>query len=179
MAAPWVKILGIIDDIFHFDGGDGPAIKNNSGVIEARNSGDSDFVIVRGDTPVGNDDLTTKAYVDALAAGDVNCVEITFDYTDAGSTVDSTFAAVVGGRVLMAKLDITTAWDAAMDIDLGDTTTADLYIDNTDVKETKIGLSEFPQYTDTIASVFRVTCGASSATTGAGRVIIFYVVPTT
>jgi len=58
------KIRGTIETLFQL-GLNGPNWKNNGGVIEARNAGDTDFVIVRGDgPPVAANDLTTKTYVD-------------------------------------------------------------------------------------------------------------------
>lgn len=42
------KIRGIMGSIFQIGGHSGPNIKNNSGVIEARNAGDSAFVLMRG-----------------------------------------------------------------------------------------------------------------------------------
>lgn len=61
----YTKIRGTIESIFQI-GLAGPNLKNNSGVIEARNAADSGFAIVRGASPVGNDDLVTKAYADTL-----------------------------------------------------------------------------------------------------------------
>jgi len=58
------KIRGTIENVFQIGIG-GPQVKNNSGVLEARNAADSDFVIVRGLSPVGDNDLTTKKYVDS------------------------------------------------------------------------------------------------------------------
>lgn len=49
----------------------GPLLRNVSGVIEARNAADSAYAIVRGLTPVGNTDLTTKLYVDGAIDTDV------------------------------------------------------------------------------------------------------------
>lgn len=178
---PWIKFKGIIGNIFHFDSGDGPALKNNAGVIEARNAADDAYNIVRGADPVGDDDLVTKRYHDASPpAGSVQCIEIPFDFNDAGTDVDSTQAAVVGGRVVDVKVEILTAFDAATTIDVGDTASDVKFVDDTgggEIKETKVGLSEFPQYTDTIASIFRVAVGASAATVGSGRALIFYTVP--
>lgn len=181
MATPWQKILGFVDNIVHFDSGDGAALKNNSGVLESRNAADDDYAIMRGATPVGNNDLTTKAYVDGLDTGDAIMVEIPFDFNDAGSTVSSTFAAVVGGRVTMVKVDITTDFDvAAASFTVGDTADADRFVIDGDVKTDKIGLYEFPQYTDTVADNFDVVIGAAGGVTqGAGRVIFIYAVPTT
>lgn len=42
------KIRGIMGDLFQFDGGDGAQLKNNSGVIEARDSTDANMALLRG-----------------------------------------------------------------------------------------------------------------------------------
>jgi hypothetical protein len=62
----FAKISGVIQDFFQVGGPTGPALKNSSGVIEARNAADAAYAIVRGATPLANNDLTTKAYVDVL-----------------------------------------------------------------------------------------------------------------
>lgn len=61
------KIRGTIETIFQL-GLAGPNLKASSGVVEARNAGDSAYAIVRGATPVGNNDLVNKQYADTLAA---------------------------------------------------------------------------------------------------------------
>src|SRR5215469_1409910 len=63
----WRKIKGTIETFFQIGLG-GPQLMNNSSVIEARNSGDTGFVVVRGAAPVGDNDLVTKTYCDQLAA---------------------------------------------------------------------------------------------------------------
>jgi len=63
----WSKIKGTVEATFQIGLG-GPIIKNNSGVVETRNSTDTGYVIVRGDTPVGSNDLGTKSYVDNAIA---------------------------------------------------------------------------------------------------------------
>ena len=59
------KLRGVILDsgLFRLGIG-GPQLKNNSSVIEHRNSDDTGFVVARGATPVGVNDLATKLYVD-------------------------------------------------------------------------------------------------------------------
>ena len=49
-------------------GSSGVKLKNNAGVFEVRNSGDSGYAIVRGNTPSGSNDLCTKSYVDSAAS---------------------------------------------------------------------------------------------------------------
>jgi len=62
----WKKLAGTISSTFQL-GLAGPQLKNNAGAIENRNAGDTAFAVARGATPVADNDLTTKAYVDALA----------------------------------------------------------------------------------------------------------------
>lgn len=61
----WSKIRGTAETIFQLGLG-GPQLKNNSSVLEARNAGDSGFVVMRGATPVADNDLVTKQYADTL-----------------------------------------------------------------------------------------------------------------
>jgi hypothetical protein len=63
----WSKVRGTIETIFSLGLG-GPQLKNNAGVIEHRNAGDSAFAVTRAAGPVGDNDLATKLYVDTIAA---------------------------------------------------------------------------------------------------------------
>lgn len=63
----WSKIKGTIESTFQLGLG-GPILKDSSGAVEVRNSADTGYVIVRGATPVGDNDLTTKMYVGTVAA---------------------------------------------------------------------------------------------------------------
>ena len=48
MANPvYEKLRGIIGSIFQLGGPSGPNLKDNSGVIEHRNPGDTDFAVAR------------------------------------------------------------------------------------------------------------------------------------
>ena len=58
------KLRGTFSTLFQI-GEQGPQLKNNAGVVEARNSADAAFVKVRGADPVIADDLVTKRYGDA------------------------------------------------------------------------------------------------------------------
>lgn len=59
MAEIFQKIQGLIASYLQL-GISGPRIKDSSGVIEARNTGDTAYSIVRAASPVGNHDLVTK-----------------------------------------------------------------------------------------------------------------------
>jgi hypothetical protein len=52
------KIRGTIETLFQLGLG-GPQLKNNSGVVEVRNSTDAAFAIARAASPVGTNDLVT------------------------------------------------------------------------------------------------------------------------
>jgi len=60
------NFTGIIGNLFQIGGATGPQLKNNSGVIEAKNSDDNALVILRCLAPVGDTDVTNKYYVDSL-----------------------------------------------------------------------------------------------------------------
>jgi hypothetical protein len=60
----WADLVGTILNSFRL-GLTGPLLKNNAGVIENRNNLDTLFAIVRGASPLGANDLVTKAYYDA------------------------------------------------------------------------------------------------------------------
>lgn len=64
----YTKIVGTVSNLFQL-GRRGPQLKNNSGVVEHRNAGDSAFVIARGADPVGNDDFVTKRFGDTNYTG--------------------------------------------------------------------------------------------------------------
>jgi hypothetical protein len=56
------RINGITGNLFQLGFG-GPQLKNNAGVIEARDPTDSSLVAMRVASPIGNDDATSKSYV--------------------------------------------------------------------------------------------------------------------
>lgn len=177
--ATFSKIRGIIGNIFSI-GVDGPQLKDNAGVLEVRDATDAAFQLLRAATPIGSDDVVTKAYHDANPpGGSLQAIEIPFGFGDVGTTVSSTFAAAVGGRVSMVKVDVTTVFDVdPASFTIGDSGQADRFVLDDDVKLTKVGLYEFPQYTDTIASTFDIAIGAAGGiTTGAARALVLYTVP--
>ena len=65
MANFFQKLRGTIETIFQIGLG-GPQFRDAGGVIEGRNSADTDYTIIRGAFPVGDNDLVTKKYADSL-----------------------------------------------------------------------------------------------------------------
>lgn len=64
------RIQGVVGSFFQLGGPSAPGVKGVAGgtpAIEARNSADNAYVPVRGATPVGDNDLATRAYVDGMA----------------------------------------------------------------------------------------------------------------
>lgn len=61
------RLNGIIGSFLQIGGPSGPAIKSNSTALEARNAADNAYAVFRVATPVGDNDATTRAYVDEMA----------------------------------------------------------------------------------------------------------------
>lgn len=168
MADLFQKLRGVIGNILQI-GLSGPQIKNNSGAIEARDSTDAGFAIVRGADPVGNDDLVTKRNVNSAPR------LIRFAIDGNAATQDSTAVIPSGSRVLWVDVEITTVFNNNVDITVGtvaDTTAFQVAGDN-DPK--KIGTYTVFQDTDvTPASVVRVSL-TNTPSPGAGFVRVWYV----
>jgi hypothetical protein len=62
----FARLAGVVNNFFQIGGPGGPGWNNNAGLLEGKNSTNTGFVVVRGATPVGDNDLTTKAYVDTI-----------------------------------------------------------------------------------------------------------------
>ena len=60
------RIFGTVSSFFQFGGPSGPGFNDNVGVIEAKNSTNSAFVIVRGADPVGPNDFVTLESATAI-----------------------------------------------------------------------------------------------------------------
>lgn len=102
------KIRGTIETIFQIGLG-GPQLKNNAGVVEARNSADSGFAIVRGALPIGDNDLVTKTYADKLAARFIVTAQFDGNNTLPANTGTEHFIAVTttGANATIGQL----LWD--------------------------------------------------------------------
>jgi hypothetical protein len=61
------KLAGTVTSFFQIGGTAGPGINANAAALETRNAANSAFAVHRGATPVGDNDFTTKAYVDKTA----------------------------------------------------------------------------------------------------------------
>jgi len=84
------KIRGITDSIFGFSQGNGAQIKSvSSTTLEVRDNSDSTYGIMRGASPVGGQDYTTKSYVDSTTQqGAIRVMKFQFSYN--GSNISTT-----------------------------------------------------------------------------------------
>lgn len=60
------RLAGVVNSFFQIGGPAGPGINANGAALEAKDATNTVFAVVRGDTPVADNDLTTKAYVDQI-----------------------------------------------------------------------------------------------------------------
>lgn len=67
-AGVFSKLLGTITSFFQVGGTSGPGLNANGTALESKNAANSAFAVHRGATPVGDNDFTTKAYVDKMAS---------------------------------------------------------------------------------------------------------------
>lgn len=152
----------------------GPRVKDNSGVLEARNNADDALAIVRGATPTASTDFTTKAYADGLITDRLQVRSISFGF-------ETTTPFNIGGvltsndRVVRAHVFVSTAFDgttptlqigtsgdtdAVMTTALNDLGTVGVYEAATSFKATG---------SDQIIG----TLTLSGATAGAGDIVLF------
>ena len=171
----FTSLRGITGSLFQIGGSTGPNLKNNSGVIEARNAIDTTFTIVRGTTPVNNNDLTTKQYVDTLTNGVLH--EIRYAITNA-ATQDSTTLIPGAAQVALARLVVTTPYSGGATISIGQMGSIALLQATTDNLATVANTYNVEQDTawGGIDLAIRTTINGTPAA-GAGFVIVFYCVP--
>jgi hypothetical protein len=61
------RLAGTVSSFFQIGGPSGPGLNANGTALEVKNSANSAFAVARGAYPLGDNDLTTKAYVDEVA----------------------------------------------------------------------------------------------------------------
>jgi hypothetical protein len=164
-----------METIFQIGKG-GPQVKANAGNLEGRDATDAAFVIVRGATPVGANDLATKAYVDSGAViADGGVQEIRFAITNAAAQ-NSVTSIPSGAIVVDAELDITTPYSGGATITVGNAGSPALLMGTTDNNPQANGLYQVHQdttYAGGPATVLVTIAGAPAA--GAGFAIVRYI----
>jgi hypothetical protein len=175
----YLKLRGTIGSILQIDATaatPGPLLKNTSGNLDVRNDADAAFVNVRGADPVIDDDLVTKRYGDANYGGAAGAVQ-SIRFVTALVTVSSVTSIPANARVTESRFEVTTVYSGGTTIDVGDGVTANLIMDNTDIRETKLGTYRVVQDTDwTTGNTVTTTVGGAPVA-GAGVTFVFYTQP--
>lgn len=169
----WAKIRGTIETIFQIGLG-GPQIKNNSGALEMRNTGDSAFVITRGLTPAGANDYATKAYVDSGGAS--GAAQVIRFAIGTGASQASTTQIPANAFVLDCTVEITTPYSGGATISVGQTGgSASLFQLTTDNLATAAGSYKVPQDTQAAGApaTVSVTVGGAPGA-GVGVVLVTF-----
>jgi hypothetical protein len=95
------KLRGIIGNLFHLGGFSGPNIKNNSGVVEARNAADSAYVLLRGSGVPSSGEVVNDIPRLLDLQGRIAQIDFSFDGASAPSagsnTGDFGFCHTTGG----------------------------------------------------------------------------------
>ena len=150
-------------------------LKNNSGILEARNDADSDYIIVRGDNPAGDNDFVTRAYLEGaggIPSSVVRSTTISFDHTGGETTSNIPSGAIIS----LIIINIDTAFDDGT-LKIGTTADDDVLIDTGEVDIT---------IEDEYTKISRISWGASTetlkatiagATSGSGTALVYYSVP--
>lgn len=102
------KIRGTFETLFQIGKG-GPQLKNNGGIIEARNSADAAYVIARALDPVGNQDLVTLGYFNSHNEGAAGIELVKMPL--ARATKVSTATIPDNSIIRFAIIDVTTLYD--------------------------------------------------------------------
>src|SRR5277367_803844 len=63
----FARFIGTVSSFFQFGSPANPGINANGTALETKNAANSAFAVHRGASPVGDNDFTTKAYVDEVA----------------------------------------------------------------------------------------------------------------
>ena len=178
MASLISKLRGTIETLFSIGlGANKINLKNNSGVLEARDDSDAAYVIGRGADPVGANDWTTKQWVEANVAG--ADAKKFVEFAISTTTTSSTTSIPANSKVLFAEVEIGTAYDNAATISIGKSGgTADLLMttaqNEADELDNAYHVDQSTSWGAGDAAV-SVTI-ANSPTVGAGTVRVCYVV---
>jgi hypothetical protein len=170
------RLAGIVGSFFQIGGPNGPGLNNNAGAVEARNAANSAMAVVRGATPVGPTDLTTKAYVDAFVpAGAVLDIDIAVGTAATTSSVTSIPANAI---ILNATFKPTTPYTAGATVSIGQTGAVALLQATDDNVPQSANEYSAPQRTawGVAALPVLVTIGGAPAA-GAGVVNVQYSLP--
>lgn len=146
------------------------------GVQEGTDAGKFYFLDTTGTPLVGTDPLpfTELGGGGSGLTGVRRTLRFEVDGSGGAGNIDSVTSILAGNRVFEASVDVTVAFDGAAVLDVGDTATANLLIDQGSIDLTTTDTYVFDQDTAwTIASVVRATLGGAP-TTGTAIIEVVY-----
>lgn len=173
------KIRGTFETLFQL-GKAGPQLKNNAGVIEARNSADAAFVIARALDPVANNDLVTLGYFNSHNEGAAGLEIVKMPL--ARATKISTATIPDNSIIRFCIIDVTTLYDGTTPTfkiqRTGDATVVPEDTGDSDL--TLVNTYEVPQiksWGSTGAGTVTATFAGAGNTVGAAVLYIAYSTP--
>lgn len=170
------KLRGTIETIFQIGLG-GPQIKNNSGVIEARDSADAAFVKVRGLDPAAANDFVTKGYADTNYSVTGAVREIRFA-TDNTASQSSATSIPANARIVESEFVVSTPYSGGSAVAFGRTGSTSLIMATTDNLPTVANTYQVPQDTAFGGSALPLLVTVTGApAAGVGVAIVRYTVP--
>lgn len=106
------RVAGIAGSFFQLGGPSAAGIQSNGSAIEARNSGNTGFVVSRAADPVAANDLVTLEYLNANVSTNINLLlaadpvsTCTYSATYSGNSVtQEAWNATTGGTPLVKKV---------------------------------------------------------------------------
>jgi hypothetical protein len=171
----WSKIRGTTETLFQLGIG-GTQLKNNSGVIEARDSTDAAYVKVRCLDPAAANDAATKNYVDTgTLGGAVREIRYALGTT---ATQDSTTIIPANAVITKVQVSITTPYSGGATIAVGQAGTTNLLMGTSDNNPQTTGIYEINEDVAWGGSplAVRTTVGGSPGA-GVGVCIVHYTTP--
>ena len=144
--------------------------------IEFKTNDDSDFAIVRGKDPVGNNDFVTLGYYNANEGSNLQVVKVAV-LEAGGTTQTSTFQIPLNSVIIRTVVAITAPFtEAAQTIQVGYTGSLNKLVGTSDVDVTLAWQNDFPALVEWSASAIEVTVtlASSAAGTGTAEVYVFF-----
>jgi hypothetical protein len=144
--------------------------------IEFLNNDNSDYAIVRGKDPVGNNDFVTLGYYNANEGSNLQVVKVAV-LESGGTTQTSTFQIPANSVVFRTVVAITAPFtEVGQTIEVGYTGQISKLVNNSDVDVTLAWQNDFPALVTWNATAIEVTVtlATSAAGTGTAEVYVFF-----
>lgn len=174
----WKNLRGTLLSIF----GIGTVnLKDNAGVLEAKNEADDALINVSVADPTQDTHAATKNYVDDQistvnpdSAGTMRVMRFAIDNT---ASQESPTTLPANARIKEIRLEVTTAYDSGKTIKVGNTADDDLLMPTDYNKPSKLGTYSVEQDSQwsALAETVKVAISESSVA-GAGVINVFYAI---